>query len=103
MELIRVKYIPRGIYGCETAPINEAALKTLQTRIVDTLTFTTTRRAVDLTLAVASHGTDGDPDGTIFKNRVVSCRRAQVISKENESMMEEIVERYLQNGEPGIM
>lgn len=56
-ELIRAKQLPKALYGCETAPANESALKTLQTRIMDTLTFTTARRSVGLTFA-AFEGVD---------------------------------------------
>ena len=48
-DLIRAKKLPMALYGCETAPVNEGALRRLQTAIVDTLTFTTVRRPVDLT------------------------------------------------------
>ena len=54
--------------------MNASALKKLQTRIVDTLTFTTTRRSVDRIFAAASHGTDVDLDVVIFKNRVLRVR-----------------------------
>ena len=40
-EIIRAKQLPKALYGCETAPVNEGALKKLQSAIVDTLTFTT--------------------------------------------------------------
>ena len=75
-EIIRAKQLPRALYGCETAPVNEGVLKKLQTAIVDTLTLTTTRRSADLTLTVASHGTEVDPDVNIFRNRVLGTRRA---------------------------
>ena len=69
--LISAKKLPNALYGCDTAPGNEGALTRLQSAIVDTLTITTTRRSVDLTFAVASQGTDVDPDVVIFKHRVL--------------------------------
>jgi hypothetical protein len=33
-ELIRTKQLPKALYGCETAPVNESALKKLQTKIL---------------------------------------------------------------------
>ena len=83
-ELIRSKQLPKALYGCETAPVNESALKKLQTKIVDTLTFTTTRRSADLTFAVAARGMEVDPDIAIFKNRVLGMRRARVVCEENK-------------------
>ena len=76
-DLIRAKKLPKALYGCETAPVNEGALKRSQTVIVDTLTFTTTRRSVDLTFAVAPHGIELDPDVAIFKNRVLGCEELE--------------------------
>ena len=34
-ELLRAKNLPMALYGCETIPVNESALKILQTRIAD--------------------------------------------------------------------
>ena len=73
--------------------MNESALKKLQTNIVDTLTYTTTRRSADLTFAVAAHGTEVDPDIAIFKNRVLGMRRARVICEENRKMVDQIMKR----------
>ena len=69
---------------------------------VDTLTYTTTRRSADLTFAVAANGSEVDPDIAIFKNRVLGMRRARVVCKENKSMIDRIMERYLEMKEPGI-
>ena len=91
------------MYGCETAPVNEGAFKRLQTAIVDTLTFTTPRMSVDLTFAVASHGTDVDPDVAISKNRVLGLRRARITVEANAKIVDEIMELYLKQKEPGIM
>jgi hypothetical protein len=102
VELIRSKQLPKALYGCETAPVNESALKQLQTRIVDTLTFTTTRRSADLTFATAANGKEVDPDVAIFKNRVLGMRRARVICEENRKMIDQIMETYLEAKEPGI-
>ena len=71
VELIKTKQLPKTLYGCETAPVNESALKKLQTNIVDTLTFTTSRRSVDLTFAAAAQGKEVDPDIEIFTCRVL--------------------------------
>ena len=85
-ELIRAKQLPKGLYGCETTPVNESALKKLQTRIVDTLTFTTSRRPVDLTFATASHGKEVGPDVASFTNRVLGLRRAKGMGGGGENM-----------------
>ena len=102
-DLIRAKKLPKALYGCETAPVNEGAFKRMQTAIVDTLTLTTSRRSVDLTFAVASHGTDVDPDVAIFKNRVLGVRRARITVEANANIVDEIMELYVKQKEPGIM
>ena len=103
IELIRAKQLPKALYGCETAPVNEGALNKLQAAIVDTITFTTGRRSSDLTLSVATNGVEVDPDVIIFKNRVLGMRRAKALGKENEELIENIMEIYSRNKEPGIM
>ena len=102
-ELIRAKQLPKALYGCETTPVNERALRKLQTTIVDTLTYNTSRRSVDLTFAAASHGNEVDPDVAIFKNRVLGLRRAKAMGGENERIIESIMEQYGKQKEPGIM
>ena len=89
--LIRSKQLPKALYGCETAPVNESALTKLQTRIVDTLTFTTTMRSPDLTFAVAANGIEVGPDIAIFKNRVLGMRRARVVCEENKKRIDPIM------------
>ena len=103
IELIRAKQLPKALYGCETVPINEGTLKTLQVAIVDTITFTTERRSADLTLSVATNEVEVDPDVIIFQNRVLGMRRAKALGRENEGLIESIMELYSRNKEPGIM
>ena len=45
---------PKGLFRCETSPVNESAMQKLRPSIANTLTFTTNRRSTDLTFAVAS-------------------------------------------------
>ena len=101
-DLIGAKKLPKALYGCETAPVNESVLNKLQTKIVDTLTFTTTRRSADLTFAVAADGNELDPDIEIFKKRVLGMRRARVVCEENKKMIDQIMKMYLELKEPGI-
>ena len=54
--------LPKGVYGCESAPINESAMQKLRTAIANCLTFVTSRRATDFTFSIASGKTDVDPD-----------------------------------------
>ena len=69
--IIRTKMLPKALYGCELAPVNESALRGLRREFVDAIAYTTAKRSVDLTFNVASYGPDLDPDVQI------SIRRAQ--------------------------
>ena len=70
--IIRTKMIPKALYGCELAPVNESALRGLRKEFVNAIDYTTTRRSVDLTFNAASYGTDRDPDAQIFVRRAQS-------------------------------
>ena len=75
-KAIRMKLLPKALYGSEAAPVNESALRRLRSAIADTITFTTARRAVDLTYATCSNGRDLDLDIEIVCRRVAAVRRA---------------------------
>ena len=49
VEMIRAKKPPMGLYGCELAPVNESAMRTLRSAIASCLTSTNSGRSVDLT------------------------------------------------------
>ena len=100
--IIRAAKLPKALYGCEVAPANERALRTLRTSIAKCLTFTTSQRSADLTFATASAGPDLDPDVSIFSRRAVAFRRFMSRGEGNVRMMEAILQRYRQLGEPGI-
>ena len=72
VNIVRAKKLPMGLYGCEVAPVDEAALRTMRSAIVSCLTFTTVRRSTDFTFATASRGRDVDPDVEIVNRRVVA-------------------------------
>ena len=74
-RIIRCAKLPNALYGCEVAPVNESALRTLRTVITNTVTFTTEQRSSDLTFATASHGADLDPDASILARRAAALRR----------------------------
>ena len=51
--------------------VHEAAVRTFRSSVADAATYTTSRRSVDLTYAVAIRGADLDPDiNTSHRNRV---------------------------------
>ena len=65
-----------ALYGCETCPINEAALKDLMGALADLTTFTTSRRSLEMTFDVAaSEGQDPDPEIESVCRRVMCFRR----------------------------
>ena len=101
--IIRGKLIPAAIYGCETAPVNEAALRGLRTSIVDTLAYTTKRRSPDLTFACCSRGRDADPDSEIVVKRTLALRRSFAGIAGASELVREIFDIYRQNGEPATL
>ena len=100
--VIRTKLLPKGLYGCETAPVNESAMRTFRSEVANAVTYVTKRRSLDLTYVVASHGTDMDPEVEIYVRRVNSFKRAMVTSKADRQLIETILEIYRAKDEPGI-
>ena len=98
----RAKVIPMGTYGCETAPVNESAIRQPRASIADAITYTTVRRSPDLVFATNSMGTDIDPDIAIHTQRVVAMRRAIVKDKDMEAVIKDIMRMYALKGGPGI-
>ena len=76
--------MPMGVYGCETCPINEQAMKEMMGAMADVTTFTTARRSLELTLAMAAcEGKDPDPDVEAGCRRFAAFR--QHATKNNET------------------
>ena len=100
--IIRSAKIPKGLYGCEVAPINETALRTLRSAITRTLTYTTEQRSADLTFATSSHGHDLDPEVAILTRRTTALRRFINKSEENAERIKTIMNEYMERGEPGM-
>jgi hypothetical protein len=92
--VVRTKMLPKALYGCETAPINEAAMRTLRSEVADAVAYTTKRRSLDLTYTTSSHGTDSDPDIEVYVRRVTSFKRAIVTNECNRKMIDTILEIY---------
>jgi hypothetical protein len=101
-KILRSAKIPKALYGCEVAPVNETALRTLRTAVSRTLTFTTEHRSADLTFATASHGPDTDPEISIFARRAMAVRRFFNKSKANAEKVKQIMQEYSKRGEPGM-
>ena len=92
--MIRPKLIPKGVFGCELAPINEAAMRTFRAAIVSCLTFATSKRSVDLTFSTASKWNDVDPDIVVVCRRAAAMRRAIATDEGARKMMDENPEEY---------
>ena len=89
------------MYGCETAPIHENALRRYRGAIANALTYTTKQRSVDLTFAVASKGEDLDPEVYITTKRVTAFRRARGKKGTNRRIIDKILSEYRRKKEPG--
>ena len=74
-KVIRGKLLPKGLFGCESTPINETAMQKFRTAIATALTFATSKRSTDFAFAVASGRTDLDPDVEVYARRVTMYRR----------------------------
>ena len=83
-KIVRAKILPKGLYGCELAPVNETAMRSFRSAVASCLTYVTKRRSVDLTFATATRGNDVDPDVTVVCRRVTALRRALAIEEDNE-------------------
>ena len=101
--VVRTKMLPKGFYGCETAPINESAMRTFRSEVVNAATYTTKRRSTDLTFAVASNGNDIDPEVEVYVRRIIGLRRALVLDSGDKDMIEEILHGYRENHVLGTM
>lgn len=80
--LIRAKKLPTALYGCEVTPVNETALRVLRSSFVRCMTYTTVRRSADLVFAMASEGSDLDPDINVFVRSVAVARRYLTTNKQ---------------------
>ena len=81
-EMIGAKKLPMALFGCELAPVNEGAMRTLRSAFASCLTYTTTRRSLDLTFAAGSIGPDVDPDIEVVSRRLAAVRRSMAKSEE---------------------
>ena len=98
---IRGKMIPKALYGCETSPINETAMRMLRTAFANCITFVTTRRSIDLTFVMASIGTDLDPDVDVMTRRMTMLRRMMAKDPRTAEIMKDIYAKYREGNEPG--
>ena len=93
--------LPEALYGCETSPINETAMRMLRTATANCITFVTTRRSIDLTFAMLSRGADLDPDVEATTRRMIMLRRMMVNDQKTAKMMRDIYAKYREEDEPG--
>lgn len=97
---VKGKLFSMDLYGCEVAPVNEAVLTRCRGAIANVVAFTTKRRSVDLTYAVAADKGDLDLDGEICKRRVTALRRCYHRGEEEAEMIREIYSKYQEGNEP---
>ena len=77
-------------------------MRTFRSEVANAITYVTNRRSSDLTYAVASHGTDIDPEVEVYVRRVNSFKRAIVTSDADRQLINDILEIYRDREEPGI-
>ena len=87
MKQIRAKMQSKGLYGCETCPVNEGVMRTWRLKTAGALTYVASRRALGLTFAAASHGKDTDP----YIRRVIAFRRAFDVQNESTVIIRKIL------------
>ena len=100
--IIRGKKWPNTLYGCELSPINESALRILRSSFASCITYTSKRRSTDLVYAMASEGTDLDPEVEIVARRAVAFRRYYTKNDTNKHKVDKIYQEYAKAKEPGI-
>ena len=96
-----MKMLPKGLYGCEMAPIHESALRQFRTATANAVTYVTKQRSVDLTFAVASKGEDLDPEVYITTKRITALRRARGKKGSNKEIIDKILKEHRKKKEPG--
>ena len=101
-QVVRAKMVPKCLFGCETSPVNEAAMRNICTSIANSLTFTTNRRSTDFTFAVASGKNNLVPAVEIYVRRATLCRRVVGGSPGCAKMAKEVMQLYKARGEPGV-
>lgn len=92
---IRANMLSNTVSGCEVAPINETAMRTLRKEIVGAVAFSTTIRATGSSFATCSYGNDTDPDIHVYLRRVRAFRRAYSEEKIMKDAIEDICDMYL--------
>lgn len=98
--IIRARKLPKAFYGCELTPANETALRVLRSSFIKCMTYTTSRRPVDLVFSVASEGAYLDRAVNILVRRVAAFRTYVQTNKRNEETMSEIYRGYKEEEEP---
>ena len=63
-------------------------MRTFRSGVVNAATYTTKRRSTDLTFAVASNGSDIDPEVEVYVRRVNGLGRAVVTDIGNKEIIE---------------
>lgn len=91
-RILRLKILPEGLHGCQLAPLTEAVMRAFRAAVASCLTFTTSRRATDPTLATASRGTDIDPDVVVC--RMTALRRCMARATGMAKMADDFMEQY---------
>ena len=102
VAIIRAKLLPKGLYGCELGPINESAMQASRAATANCMTYSSMRRSTDLTFAMCSRGNDVDPDMEVVRRRILCFRRAMILHEGAEQMIQDIFNKYKDDGHPAI-
>ena len=99
--IIRAKVLPKALYGCEAADFPDELIRSLRSAIARTISNGAQHQSIDLTFAVASHGSDLDPVLEIFTRRCMAFRRMTAKYQNSIRNATDTYQLYKQNGQPG--
>ena len=100
-HLIRMAGIAKGLYGIESSPACDEAMRTFRTAISNAIAPHSSLRSIDLTFTAANCGKDLDPLVITLVRRTTMLRRMCCKHEPNDLLVREIWEKYRDAGHLG--
>ena len=89
--IVLCNIIPAGLYGAESAHVNQSALKHLKSAIAYAIGPSSAKRCVDLVFASTQSAKDLDPEAHILFQRIAAIRRIMAKDAEFPSIVVDII------------
>lgn len=98
---IRGKLLPKGLFGYELAPVNEAVMRTWRAAMASCLTFVTSGSSTDLTFSATARGDVVDLDVATVCRKAIAFGGFLCKSDQLKPMTDETLRLCEEEGEPG--